>query len=230
MGEHNPLAASRLNVLLQSLDKANQSIRTAHYMVEWTSEDLVLNEKELRQFEGFVKRPNLARINLKDKKGSPSQILLYNDNSIEIYNFQKEEKIAWNMPVGFPEEYLNGGWFWDLVACPFYMERKMLCFDFSIGEIYHHFDMRLRKEDKNWAYIHLTPKSKESQTVLREGEVVLDQRTHLVRQYRLLFRGGNRSIYDFQKIEINPSLPITPESISRDLPKGFKEILIPPLN
>jgi outer membrane lipoprotein-sorting protein len=218
---------SRVDALLRGWDKANQNIRAAHYMAEWTTEDIVLKHKEIRKVEGFVQRPSLARIHLKDDKGKPRVIFLYNEKLLEIYNFQKTEKIAWNMPVGFPEEYLNMGWLWDILARPFYFERKMLCFDFSIGEIYHHFAVRLNKEDKYWAYIQLMPKSKESQTVLRELEVVLDQRTHLVRQYRLLDSLGNRSIFDLQKVEFNPTLPITWESISKDLPKGFKEVSIP---
>jgi hypothetical protein len=55
-------------------------------------------------------------------------------------------------------------------------------------------------------------------------EVVLDQKTHLVRQYRMLDVNGNRNIYDFAKIEINPTPEITLESISKDLPTSFKEL------
>jgi len=55
-------------------------------------------------------------------------------------------------------------------------------------------------------------------------EIVLDQNTHLVRQYRLLGVNGNWDIYDFAKIEINPTPEFTLESISKDLPKSFKEL------
>ena len=89
------------------------------------------------------------------------------------------------------------------------------------------FDLRLKKEDKYWAYIQLEPKAKEIRAELRDMEIVLDQKTHFVRQYRLVHTNGNRTIMDFQKIEINPIPPITLESISKGLPKGFKEIYIP---
>jgi hypothetical protein len=58
-------------------------------------------------------------------------------------------------------------------------------------------------------------------------EVVLNQKTHLVRQVRWLIANGNRMILDFDKVEINPTPPITWESISKDLPKGWQKIHIP---
>src|SRR5438132_5731205 len=114
-----------------------------------------------------------------------------------------------------------------LVARSFQWNRQLLCVEFAVDEVRERFDVRLNKEHKNWTYIQLEPKTKEIRAQLRDMEVVLDQKTHFVRQYRLVYTNGNRTVIDFQKIEINPIPPITLESISKGLPKGFKEIYIP---
>jgi hypothetical protein len=56
----------------------------------------------------------------------------------------------------------------------------------------------------------------------QQVELVLNQKTHLVCQVRYSMPNGNRMILDFEKMEINPTPPITWESISKDLPHWDK--------
>ncbi len=222
--EANSGASARLDALLQAWDKANKNVREVHYKMEWTTEDRVLKAKEVCRVEGWVKMHNLGRIDLKDDNGKPTHIFLLNDKTLEVYDIRNEQKGVWEIPPGFPEKYFDQGWLMGLLARTFQWNRQLLCFEFAVGEIRERFDVGLKKEDKYWAYIQLEPKAKEIRAELRDMEVVLDQKTHFVRQYRLLENNGNWSICDFQKVEINPVPPITLESISKDLPKAFKEI------
>jgi hypothetical protein len=220
----NHFSESRLETLLKEWEKATNNIRAAHYVIDWTREDSVLKEKEVFRIEGFIRRSKLARIDLKDHSGKTTIIYLLNDKIFDIYNFANDVKFSFEIPAGFPEAYVPKGWLEEFLARSFQQERQLFYFEFPFGEIGQLFDIRLRKEDKNWAYIRLIPKSEEKQSLFREMEVVLDQKTHLVRQYRVLDVTWNRDIYDFRKIEVNPTPAITLESISKDLPKGFKEI------
>ncbi len=219
------LKEARLEDLLNEWEKATENIRAAHYVIDWTHEGRVLKDKEIFQIEGFIGRSNLARIDFKDENGKPTQIfLLVNGRILETYNFARQDKTLWEIPVGFPEKYLDGCWWEVFLAGIFQNARELFCFEFAVADIQQQFDTRLIREDKYWAYIHLTPKTKQRQSILRNMEVVLDQKTHLVRQYRVIDVNGNRDIYDFQKLEVNPTPPITLESISKDLPKSFKEL------
>jgi len=216
-------SSGRLETLLKAWDKANQNAREIHYIMEWTTEDRVLKDKNVRRAEGFVKKHKLARLDLSEDKGKPTQIILLNDRTLEMYNIQKKEKLSWETPFASPGDDSNKGWFGGILARMFQEFHELFCFDISLDEVHQRFDVHLRKEDQYWAYIQLIPKTKEEREFLRELEVVLDQKTHLIRQYRGINANGNRSILDFQKVEINPTPAITLESISKDLPKGFKE-------
>jgi outer membrane lipoprotein-sorting protein len=221
-------ASDRLDALLKAWDRANQNARALHYTMDSTTEDVVLKNKEVCRLEGFINKPRLERVDIRDEKGKLTHILLLlNDKTLEWYDMQNEQKRVSEISPGFPEKYFDQGWLMGLLARSFQWNRQLLCFEYAVGEIRERFDVRLNKEDKYWAYIQLEPKAKEIRAELRDMEVVLDQKTHFVRQYRLVYTNGNRTIMDFQKIEINPIPPITLESISKGLPKGFKEIYIP---
>ena len=213
------LSESRLEAVLNEWEKAN-------YVIDLTRENKVLSDKEIFQIEGFINRSKLARIDLKDDKGKTTIIYLSNERRFDVYNFASETKFSFEIPSDFPEAYLDSGWLGSFLARGFQAERELFYFEFPIGQIRRHYDVRLRKEDKYWVYIQLTPKTKEKKSICRLMEVVLDQKTHLVRQYRLLDVTGNQGIYDFRKIEINPTPEITLEIISKDLPKSFKETRI----
>jgi hypothetical protein len=216
---------ARLETLLKDWENPNQNIRAAHYLIDWTREDRVLKDKEVFQIEGFINRSKLARIDMKDDRGKTTIIYLLNNKILDLYNFTNEVKFSFEIPTGFPEEYVdNGSWLGEFLARSFQAERELFYFEFPIGQIQQHYEIHLRKEDKHWAYIQLIPRTKEKESICRQMEVVLDQKTHLVRQYRMLDVNGNSGIYDFRKIEINPTPPITLESISKDLPKSFKEL------
>ncbi len=212
----NVRSESRLEFLLSHWEKAVQNVHTAHCFMELTNEDKELNEKDVVQIEGFVVRPKVARLDMKNEKGKPKQILIWNDRTLLSLEMGKD-----------PEELPAKGWAGGFLDRMLEQAREMVFFDFPVSEIQNHFDIRLGKEDKNWAYIKLVPKMKERQSIIREMEVVIDQKTHLPRQYRVIDINGNRSIYDFQKLEINPRPAITLECIYKDLPKGFKEISLP---
>lgn len=218
----NANSESRLETLLRDWDKATQKVRSIHYLIVWTVEGRVLKDKYVRRVEGFVKRSELGRLDLKDEKGKPLQTFLLNKRILEMYNFERKDKLLWEMPVGFPEKFLDKGWWESLAAQNIQRARELFGFEFPAGKVREYFEVRLRKEDY-WAYIQLIPKTKVVWDDTKEIVVVLDPRTHLVRQYRMVDVNGNRSIMDFQKVEINPITPITLDSISKDLPKTFTE-------
>jgi len=219
---------TRLEILLRDWDKAHQNIHEVHYTIQVTAEDRVLREKKMYQIEGFVKRDNLARINLFERIDKPTLIVFLNDRQLDIYKCDNKEKISWEIPDDFPEKWFDKGW--GFIAEFYRDNREFFGFEFPVGKIHEEFETSLRQEDDNWAYIQLIPKTDHRKGYVKNIEVVLNQKNHLARQIRLWDNWGNLTIYDFQKLDINPKPPITLESISKDLPIGYKEMTFPLLD
>src|SRR5713101_4611139 len=126
----NASSESRLETLLGDWDRAVQNVRSAHYVMEWTADDRVFKDKEVTQVEGWVNGHNLARVDLKDEKGKPTQIFLLNNRVFEMYNFEREDKTSWDLPDGFPEVSQVKGWWQAMLARPFQQGRELFCFEF----------------------------------------------------------------------------------------------------
>jgi outer membrane lipoprotein-sorting protein len=211
---------SRLESLLREWEKGDHQIRELHCTFTVTTEDRILKDKTTSRGEAFFKKPDLARIDFKDQEGKLPQIWLYKGKTLRLYNFTNQIE-----EVGPIDLDASQDWFTKWMASTFKLARwafPAAPFD----EAQKNFQFHLRKEDKYWAYIQLEPRYPKEFVDFKEMEVVLNQKTHLVRQIRYS-TSGHRMILDFEKIEINPTPPITWESISKDLPKGWQKIHIP---
>jgi len=235
----NPPADSRLETLLKDWDKANQDIRELHFTIKFTTDETDPNQRmhqllkdgqglkdnTFRQGEGFFKKPKLGRVDWKDEKGNLSELFIWNDNAYERYDFEKKEKLVFPVPADNTRENFN--WLGRCLL-HFVGERiKWIFFDLPAAELKARFEITLSKEDATWAYLQLKPLKPDDKANFRELRIVLNQKTHLLRQICLYDVIGNRTIWDFENIEVNPTPPITLESISKNLPKGFREGHLP---
>jgi hypothetical protein len=103
---------------------------------------------------------------------------------------------------------------------------KWFYIGFPVNEMRQDYLFRLNKEDKYWAYIKIDPRT-EAEGDFKDLEVVLNQKTHLVRQIRCVDWCGRRVIWDIEQVEINPTPAITLESIFKNLPKDWKRVYLP---
>lgn len=221
----NVVLESRLDALLRAWDKANQNASELHFTIKLTSEDLVLKWKTIRQGEGFLKKPKLGRVDWKDEKGSPTESYIWNDKVYERYDFEKKEKQVFQVPAESAREHLN--WIGRFLLSIFEERIEWLWFNLTAPEVKERFEISLLKEDTNWAYLQLKPIKKVDQNYFRPIRAVLNQKTHLIRQVYLVDVNGNRHIWDYETIDVNPTPPLTTQSIFKGLPKEFKEIRIP---
>jgi outer membrane lipoprotein-sorting protein len=214
--ENKSESDARLETLLQEWKKADHQIRELHSTFTVTTEDRILKDRTTSRGEAFFKKPDLARIDFKDQEGKLPQIWLYKGKTLRLYNFTNQIEEVGPIDLDASQDWLTK-WMastfklarWAFPAAPF-------------DEAQKRFHFHLNKEDKYWAYIQLEPRNPKDFVDFKEMEVVLNQKTHLVRQIRYS-TSGHRMILDFDKIEINPTPPITWESISKDLPKKLKK-------
>jgi TIGR03009 family protein len=217
-----PVTSARSEELLKGWNKANEDARQIHYAIQLTIEDKVLNQKTIRQGEGFVKKPNQARVNWKDEKGNLKQVYLCIDQHYEIYDFEKKEKLLLRVPSENAKEGLLSNWLVQRIVSGLKQNFEWMFLGLPEAELKKRFEISLLKEDDNWAYLQLSPLTDSDQPYFRKLRIVLNQKTHLIRQM-CVFDNTSLMTFDFQNIEVNSS-SVSLESFTKDLPKNFKEI------
>ena len=200
----------RLDALLTAWDRVNQNVREIHYTIETTLEDWASKEKRMCRIEGSVKRPGLGRVDFRDEKGNLKQVLLWHDDLLYTCNLERKQLYRFDL---IPDEWFPFGAMSNV---------ELFGYNFSRKTLKEHFDLQLEKEDRECAYIRLVPRKKEDRSWVREIEIILNEKTYLVQQIRILDFKESWVIHDYQQIEINPNRSITLEALTKDLPRGPK--------
>jgi outer membrane lipoprotein-sorting protein len=217
---------ARLETLLQEWEKANQDAREIHYNLQCTIEGLASN-KQTSRAEAFVKKPSLFRIDWKDEKEKIWMTWIRNNGFFYEYDLDERQIHILRISSDLSEDSLDRDWLLNGICHQMHRGLQWFYIGFPVNEMRQHYLFRLNKEDKYWAYIRIDPRGhKEGE--FKELEVVLSQKTKLVRQIRCVDGYGLKMIWDFERVETNPTPAITLESISKNLPKDWKKIY-PPL-
>ncbi len=219
--EVNPCPSSRLEELLKAWDKVNQNAREIHYTIQMTVEDHVLKDKTVRRGKGSFKKPSLGRIDWNDEKGKLTDICIWNNKVFEEYNFGKKTNLRIDLSLCSLEKPLNQCWPIKIMVGIFERNFRWLPIGLPVTNLKEQFDIRLVKEEKDWAYLQLKPRNNKGKPDIGEIELVLSQTNYLVRQVRSRDSTGNLVIWDFQEAEINPMRSISLDSILKDLPQDF---------
>jgi len=99
---------------------------------------------------------------------------------------------------------------------------KRLYLGLPVSEFRARYRLRLTRQDQRWEYIEAQPRLDEDRADFDRTEVVLSQKTHLVRRIWCLQPNGNELTVDFKHVETGVSPPISLKSITADLPRGWK--------
>ncbi len=217
---------ARLATLLREWEKADHEVRELNYSFQSTMEDRILRDKQISRGEAFVKKPNLLRIDWKDEKGKFWKTWIWSNGFLREYDSEKKEIWILRISSDLSKESLDRGWLLNGICRQMHQGLKWFYIGFPVNEMRRDYLFRLNKEDKYWAYIKIDPRT-EREGDFKDLEVVLNQKTHLVRQIRCVDCCGRRVMWDFEQVEINPTPAITSESIFKNLPKDWKKVYLP---
>jgi hypothetical protein len=115
------------------------------------------------------------------------------------------------------------------------LDYQWLCLGFDVRQFKESYDLKLDKEDENYAYItakerlpneptwFLNPNPKLIRIALRKTD--FQPRTVIV-----LEPNGNTFTWDFVDIKTNLTPPVTVEMIQANLPQGWKKVELPKLS
>jgi hypothetical protein len=211
----------RLEEVLQGWQNAAESVRQAHYSVRTTSVDPVIARTEVSRTEQWFRKPDLLRIDLKNDNGSRQQC--FYSKGKEVHWFRNNEEAVYNLSseFGFPDDpgrYPDS--FWPSLGGKLLQVAHRQILGFSVPELKKNCDVRLVKEDAYWIYLEFIPRERSYQQEFSYLRVVLDRKELWVRQITSRNSNGSSTIYDNEKPDT--TTPVTPESITKGLPVGWK--------
>jgi hypothetical protein len=221
-----PAAMSpRVEAILADWKKATANWRDIRLEYELTIEDRVFDKKETIKGNVQLSRETVWRINLSDEKGNPTQTFVQTDKALDWYCYENRSVRHCPTDGAATDDMISKLQrlvFLSLGSC------ARAFFGPAPGDINRQFDVALPKEDDYYWYLLIVPRTPEptvfpfSMGVVRWVSIALEKKTFFVRQVVFEQGSGNRNTSLVKSVQVNVTPPITAESVSRDLPKGFR--------
>ncbi len=222
----------RLKAVLAEWQKATQSIRQLHYEFVRTEEDTTFNTEVVSTGQVYFKKADLFRMDTRSKNGETEYLFVAEAKLHQFRNRDKTEVVEplsegfKKAPFQYPErpEKPRGFWeSWLRFRLEFWTEPlAMLCQQFPIRQWEKHCHVTLKREDENWIYLEIKPRTPCFKADFQRMEVVLNAKTFHLRRIFFEQPNGSTVTTDVEKAEINGAEPITLESIRKGLPQGWK--------
>lgn len=102
----------------------------------------------------------------------------------------------------------------------------MHCLQLPIHRLKQHCDLQLKREDENWIYLEIKPRTPRYKADFSRIEVVLNAKTFHLKCLFVEQPNGNTVRTDVEKAEINGEVAITPETIRKGLPQDWKKVVV----
>lgn len=228
----------RLKAVLAEWEKATQSIRQLHYEFVRTEEDTTFNTKVVATGQVYFKKADLFRMDTRSEKGETEYLFVAEAKLHQFRNRDKTEVVEplsegfKKAPFQYPERPEKPRGFWEALArfwLDFWTEPlAMECHQFPIRQWEKHCDVTLKREDENWIYLEINPRTQTFKADFQRMEVVLNAKTFHLRRIFFEQPNGSAVTTDVDKPEINGTEPITLESIREGLPQGWRTEEIKP--
>lgn len=213
-----------LGSILRKWAEADAKIREMHVRFTMTNIDPTFDVKTVTKGQASIKKPDLWRIDRRDKEGRIQDILLLETKRLYWFNAEaktervvlvsevlnKDLKIAfWDNPMLWIVSRLLRGDGLEMIRWHFFGPQAR--------DLDSRYEIRIDNEDQWYIYLDITPKKE--RTVFDRGRIVLLRKNYQVRQ--VWFEHANRSetVVDFLDRRPNEKEPITRQSLMKGLPK-----------
>lgn len=198
----------RLNYLLQRWEQRTQSMRTLRCEFRRRVRQQAYPDVIEEYGRAVYIRPNRGRMDLwrvsRDENGKQqltrSEILICDGRIIHQYVFEAKEYIRHILPDEESGEQAARS------ALPF-------LFGMTAQEVRSRFQLRLYKEDGNYAWIEIRPKLPSDRREFSMVKVVLNKSSFLPQAVLVVEPVGDQYLYEISRIEINPQPPVDEQSV-----------------
>jgi outer membrane lipoprotein-sorting protein len=217
-----------LEVILSQCAKNRKEIAKLHCQGVLTRDDRVLNLKRpLLRFEFWYARPALRRFDWRDDEGNRFAAVLAKGKKETCYNFDQHIKFSCSL------QHLNkpsSNWITSLFAgmtYPLALYKLVDIGDATAGPqpwaCDNRFKIRLLREDEHYACLTVKPRENTWESGVYSNLVVtLDKKTWFLKTAQLTECDGTQARLDLTMVERNQGPEITLETLSKDLPRGWK--------
>ncbi len=221
-----------LDEVLRKWAKADESVREMHVRFTKTATNKTFDEKIIMKGQASVKKPDLWRVDLRDKNGRMETVVLLEYRRLHFFDFKTKTEKTLSLPeASVPAREADGPSFslgypipeisWKELETQF----RWLTFGPLARDISPRFNVRLAKKDQWYVYLDITTRTRKDKKWFSRSRVVLDLKSYRLRQLWMEYPNGNEILVDY--LSVNPDLqlpPITRESLLKGLPKDWKRI------
>lgn len=208
----------RLNDLLSGWERKSKGVRDVECEFQRITRDRLFKTEEVEYGKASAIKPYQGRLDLFDQKGEYNQIYIYTGKKIHQYDFPNKQETIHILPDSEPGagQSLPGplGFVYGMPA----------------AEAKARFDLKLirefSKEDSEYAEIHATPRTQVDQQEFKLAQLVIDKKTFLPKELRIIEPNGNEQHWIFDRLEANLNPPVKSTDLQpfKTRPKDWKQI------
>jgi TIGR03009 family protein len=189
--------------ILTGWEAKSKGIRDIECKFRRVTKDAVFKTEETEYGEAWGIKPYQGRLDLKDSSGKRSEIFIYTGKRLYQYDFKSKQETIHILPDPDPNQSMPGP--------------LAFVYGLSATEAKARFDMKLIKQfavdGADYAEIHATPKSEIDQQDYSFARIVIDLRTYLPKELKLVEPNGNEQHWMFDRIETNLKPPVSPKTV-----------------
>lgn len=205
-----------LNDLLNGWEQKSKGMRDLECEFQRVTRDRLFKTEEVEYGKASAIKPYRGRLDLMDEKGNPTQIFIYTGKKIHQYDFAKKQETIHILP----DSEAGAG---QSMPGPLGFVYGM-----SAAEAKARFDLKLIKEFSKrggeFAEIHATPRTQLDQQEYKLAQLVIDKKTYLPKELRIIETNGNEQHWIFDRLETNLKPPVSPAELEPFDRKKIREL------
>ena len=195
----------RLNELLNGWEQKSKAVRDVECEFKRIMRDRLFKDERVEYGKASAIKPYRGRLDLMDEKGNPTQILIYTGKKIHQYDFEKKQETIHILP----DTEAGAG---QSMPGPLGFVYGM-----SAAEAKARFDLKLIREFSKgggeFAEIHATPRTQLDQQEYKLAQLVIDKKTYLPKELRIIESNGDEQHWIFDRLETNLKPPVNPAEL-----------------
>jgi TIGR03009 family protein len=215
-----PDSEQRVDAILVAWERAETDLLERHFEYSLTNERPLFGTKEKSFGEASVKKPGLLRANQKNKQNELTSVLFCNGKSIHLYELASKTETVIELGEGFgfpekPDQYPDG--FFEGFTGQMLEGLSWVFIQLPVKDLKRRFDLKLVKEDENWIYLEIKPRSPKNERHFNLARIALDADTYQARQLWFRLPNGDTQLWDYF-YDDRKMKPVTIELLSQGLP------------
>jgi TIGR03009 family protein len=204
----------RLNELLSGWEQKSKAMRDLECEFQRITRDRLFKTELVEYGKASAIKPYRGRLDLMDEKGNPTQIFIYTGKKIHQYDFEKKQETVHVLPDAEAGQSMPGP--------------LGFVYGMSAAEARARFDLTLVREfsqgGAEYAEIRATPRTQIDQQEYKLAQILVDKKTFLPKELRIIETNGNEQHWLFDRLDTNLKPPVNSANLEPFDRDKFKEL------